>query len=135
MGPRDDSYPQALALQSCHTHRTIFVLQQIGSSRACTNFVGPTTFDDLRVTPAGDLRVYHVLSGICDEVFAFCGNEQKKQNNFFLKSILYKKHQQCQNTFNKYKKVEEIKNPYFLKIRFQNDQRFMKIFIARLWRA
>jgi hypothetical protein len=30
---------------------------------------------------------------------------------------------------------EKIKNPYFSKIRSQNDQRFMAILMARLWRA
>ena len=52
-------------------------------------------------------------------------------------NLLYKRHQQCQNTFlkNTEKKMRKSNFHTFQKNRFQNDQRFMKIFVARLWRA
>ena len=49
---------------------------------------------------------------------------------------LHKTHQQCQNTLKKHKKNRTSKIHIFQKKkRFQNDQCFMAIFMARLWRA
>ena len=53
------------------------------------------------------------------------------QNN----DLLYKLHETYQNTFEILEKTRKSKIHIFQKKRFQNDQRCMAIFMARLWRA
>ena len=59
-------------------------------------------------------------------------SESDIQNN----DLLYKINQTCKNTFELldfFLKISKIH--IFQKSRFQNDQRFMAICMARLWRA
>ena len=59
-------------------------------------------------------------------------SESDIQNN----DLLYKTHQKYQNTFEFFRTFSRnSKIHIFQKFRFQNDQRFMAICMARLWRA
>ena len=58
-------------------------------------------------------------------------SESDIQNN----NLLYKALPNVEIYLKSSTNLEKNKNPYFSKKRFQNDQRFMAICMARLWRA
>ena len=69
-------------------------------------------------------------------MFSYTETNTQNPNPIFKIAIYCTKHTNIVKMyFKKIQKIDKIKIHIFKRNRFQNDQRFMAIFMARLWRA
>ena len=69
-------------------------------------------------------------------MFLYTVKDTESESDIQNINLLYKTHQQHQNTFLENTKSSRKPKIHILQtLRFQNDQRFMAMFMARLWRA